>query len=241
MSRKYLGETFDIHAGGQDLMFPHHENELAQNFGAFGCVMANYWMHNGMLLVNGQKMSKSLGNIISLDDILRQYDGEVVRCVLLSSRYHKTLDWTDKLVLQTKQSLNRLYGALKLCTEELEGENSDVIDALCGNLNTPLALRILHEIADRIYKTADQSEINGLCAQLKSGAELLGLLTKKNRDWFKQNDGTISEEEIEKLIEERKKAKLEKNFALADEIRQKLWEKNIQIEDTKDGTIWRVM
>ncbi|MDR1982694.1 MAG: cysteine--tRNA ligase [Holosporaceae bacterium] len=243
MSRKYLGKIFDIHAGGQDLMFPHHENELSQNFGAFGCIMANYWIHNGMLLVNGQKMSKSLGNIISLDHILRQYDGEIVRYILLSSHYQKMLDWTDKLVFQSKQSLNRLYGALKLRSQKPKniGADAEIVEALCGNLNTPLALRTLHEIADSIYKSTDQNEIDALCSRLKSGAELLGLLTKKNEDWFQQSGNEISTEEIERLIEERTKAKSEKNFALADEIRQKLLEKNIQIEDTKNGTVWRVM
>jgi cysteinyl-tRNA synthetase len=241
MSKKYLGEQFDIHAGGQDLMFPHHENEMAQNFGAFGRLMANYWVHNGMLLVDGQKMSKSFGNIISLDDILRRCDGEIVRCVLLSSHYQKTLDWTENLVSQAKKSLDRLYGAVKLCVEELESDEQDerLIDALCANLNTPLALRVLHEIADEIYKASDPKEIAELCARLKNGAKILGLLSKKADDWFKQSGDLISEEEIERLIAERKTAKSEKNFALADEIRQKLLEKNIQIEDTVNGTIWR--
>jgi cysteinyl-tRNA synthetase len=240
MSRKYLGEQFDIHAGGQDLMFPHHENELAQNFGAFGCVMANYWIHNGMLLVNGQKMSKSLGNIISLDDALHQYDGEIVRYVLLSSHYQKTLDWTDKLVAQAKQSLNRLYGAFRLSQNPTAGDqNSRILDALCGNLNTPLALSILHEIADAIYKSTSSDEINELSGQLKNGAALLGLLSKECEEWFRQESKLISEEDIERLIAERKLAKAEKNFQLADEIREKLLEKGVKIEDTSTGTIWR--
>jgi cysteinyl-tRNA synthetase len=240
MSHKYLGEKFDLHAGGQDLMFPHHENELAQNFGAFGCLMANYWMHNGMLLVNGQKMSKSIGNIISLDDALRQYDGEIVRYVLLSSHYQKTLDWTETLVTQSKQSLNRLYGALELGKDYASSDqNPRIVDALCGNLNTPLALSILHEIADMIYKSASQNEINELCGQLKVGAAMLGLLFKKSEDWFHQKNELISADEVERLIAERKKAKAEKNFQLADKIRKELLEKNIQIEDTIDGTVWR--
>lgn len=240
MSHKYLGDQFDIHAGGQDLMFPHHENEIAQNFGAFGCIMAKYWVHNGMLLVNGQKMSKSLGNIISLDDILRQHDGEVVRYAMLSSHYQKTLDWTDKLVAQSKQSLNRLYSALRLCNDETSSDSNDqIIDALCSNLNTPLALRILHELTDKIFKSTDQQEINKLCAQLKGGAKILGFLSKKTDDWFKQCGNLISNEEIERLIVERKKAKSEKNFQRADEIRQELLEKNIQIEDTVNGAVWR--
>jgi cysteinyl-tRNA synthetase len=243
MSHKYLGAQFDIHAGGQDLMFPHHENEIAQNFGAFGCIMAKYWIHNGMLLVNGQKMSKSLGNIISLDDILRREDGEVVRCVMLSTHYQKTLDWTDELVAGAKQSLNRLYGALKTgdseTTESDDNSDNPVLDALCSNLNTPLALHALHEIADRIFKSTDKKEIDRLCLRLKNGAELLGLLSKKPDEWFKKNNGLISEDEIERLIEERNKAKSEKNFKSADEIRQKLLEKNIRIEDTASGTVWR--
>ncbi|MDR2724396.1 MAG: cysteine--tRNA ligase [Holosporaceae bacterium] len=242
MSHKYLGERFDIHAGGQDLMFPHHENELAQNFGAFGCLMANYWIHNGMLLVNGQKMSKSLGNIISLEDALQQYDGEIVRYTLLSSHYQKTLDWTDQLIAQSKQSLNRLYGALELsksCSEIPFRQNQQIVDALCGNLNTPLALHILREIADAIYKSTSQSEINELGAQLKNGAALLGLLYRKSEEWFRQENKLISEQEIGQLIADRKKAKSENNFQLADKIRDELLKKNIQIEDTTDGTTWR--
>jgi cysteinyl-tRNA synthetase len=240
MSRKYLGEQFDIHAGGQDLMFPHHENELAQNFGAFGCVMANYWIHNGMLLVNGQKMSKSLGNIISLDDALRQYNGEIVRYILLSSHYQKTLDWTDKLIAQAKQSLNRLYGALRLSKNPaVGGRNSRILDALCGNLNTPLAFSMLHEIADAIYKSTSSDEIDELSRQLKNGAALLGLLSEDCEEWFQQENKLISEEDIERLIAERKLAKAKKDFQRADEIREKLLEKGVKIEDTSIGTIWR--
>jgi cysteinyl-tRNA synthetase len=243
MSSKYLGEQFDIHAGGQDLMFPHHENEMAQNFGAFGKTMANYWIHNGMLLVNGQKMSKSFGNVVSLDDILRRYDGEIVRYVLLSSHYQKTLDWTDYLAFQAERSLDRLYGALKLRDEELERDeqNSQVVEALCKNLNTPLALSVLHEIADKIYKSSDQKEIDKLCALLKSEAETLGLLSNDPKTWFKRGEISISEEEIERMIAERKQAKAEKNFARADEIRKKLSEKNIQIDDTPNGATWKIV
>jgi cysteinyl-tRNA synthetase len=248
MSHKYLGEKFDIHAGGQDLMFPHHENEIAQNYGAFGCIMANYWVHNGMLLVNGQKMSKSLGNIISLDNALKEYDGELIRYVLLGSHYQKTLNWTEQVVHQAKQALDRLYGALQLAddnyavNEKIDKDNCDndpVIDALCNNLNTPLALRCLHDICDKIYKSSDQREIDKLCAFLKKSAKILGLLKKNCGDWFRQISETISEEEIERLIAERTAAKIEKNFELADKIRSKLLEKKIQIEDTKDGVKWK--
>lgn len=246
MSNKYLGKQFDIHAGGQDLLFPHHENEIAQNFGAFGCLMANYWIHNGMLLVEGQKMSKSLDNVISLDEVLKKFDGEVVRYILLNSHYQKTLNWTNLAVSQAKQSLDRLYGALKLASldnfyKNMDLEQSIVTNALCRNLNTPLALNCLHKISDKIYKSKNQNEINELCAILKSEAEILGLLHKNCNDWFKGGIENISEEEIEKLIAERAEAKSQKNFKLADEIRAELLEKNIQIDDTKDRTTWKVV
>jgi cysteinyl-tRNA synthetase len=226
-------------------MFPHHENEIAQNFGAFGCLMANYWIHNGMLLVDGQKMSKSLDNIISLDEVLKKFDGEVVRYILLNSHYQKTLNWTNQAILQAKQSLDRLYGALKLASSDssyknIDSEKSAVINALCGNLNTPLALNCLHEISDKIYKSKNQSEINELCAILKSEAAVLGLLHKNCDDWFKGGIEDISKEEIEKLITERATAKAQKNFKLADEIRAMLLEKNIQLDDAKDETTWKV-
>lgn len=250
MSAKYLGQHFDIHAGGQDLMFPHHENEIAQNYGAFGCLMANYWLHNGMLLIEGQKMSKSLGNIISLEDILQKLDGEIVRYVLLSSHYQKTLNWTEQAVHQAKQALNRLYGALRKYKEDIESGSDDssnndsesnVIDALCNNLNTPLALTYLHEIADQIYKLDDNTEIRKLCVKLKKEADYLGLLNKNVSDWFKQNQNSMSSEEIEKLVAERAAAKIQKDFQKADAIRKQLLEMGIQIEDTKSGTTWRAI
>lgn len=240
MSSKYLGRQFDIHAGGQDLIFPHHENEIAQNFGAFGCLMANYWVHNGLLLVDNQKMSKSIGNIISLDEILQKLDGEIIRYVLLSSHYQKTLNWTDQIVNQAKLALDRFYGALSSATkisDDVDFE-SKVTAALCNNLNTPLALQRLMEITDQIYKTDDQQEKNRLCSILKKEAKILGLLMREN--WF-QKDAKLSEEEIARLLDERTKAKSERNFQRADEIRNYLLENKIKIEDTKDGPIWKVI
>lgn len=240
MSNKYLGTRFDIHAGGHDLIFPHHENEIAQNFGAFGCRMANYWVHNEMLLVNGQKMSKSLGNIISLNDVLGQYDGEIVRYVLLSTHYQKKLDWTDQLINQAKIALNRMYGALKKATSHNEyAENEDVLDALCSNLNTPLALRKLLSIADEIHKATEQNRINELCSELKNNANLLGLLQRDCSSWNKQSN-TISMEEIEKQIELRRIAKLNKDFAKADEIRNNLLKNDVVLEDSPSGTTWHM-
>ncbi len=240
MSSKYLGKRFDIHAGGQDLIFPHHENEIAQNFGAFGCLMANYWIHNGLLLVNNQKMSKSLGNVISLDEILQKYDGEIIRYVLLSTHYQKTLNWTDQIVNQAKLALDRLYGALNTATEiyeEVEFE-SKVVATLCNNLNTSLALQQLLEITDQIYKANDQTEKNRLCSILKKEASILGLLARAN--WF-QKDAKLSEDDIQKLLNERRQAKLARDFQKADEIRNYLLENKIKIEDTKNGSVWKVI
>ena len=240
MSSKYLGRQFDIHAGGQDLIFPHHENEIAQNFGAFGCLMANYWVHNGLLLVDNQKMSKSLGNIISLDEILQKYDGEIIRYVLLSTHYQKTLNWTDQIVNQAKSALDRLYGALSSATkisEDVDFE-SKVIAALCNNLNTSLALQQLLEITDQIYKTDNQTEKNRLCSILKKEASILGLLFRTN--WF-QREAKLSEDEIRKLLDERQQAKLAKDFQKADKIRNYLLENKIKIEDTKNGSVWKVI
>lgn len=240
MSSKYLGKQFDIHAGGQDLIFPHHENEIAQNFGAFGCLMANYWVHNGLLLVDNQKMSKSLGNIISLDEILQKYDGEIIRYVLLSTHYQKTLNWTDQIINQAKSALDRLYGALNSATEIFEDIDfeSKVTTALCNNLNTSLALQQLLEITDQIYKADDQTEKNRLCSILKKEASILGLLYRTN--WFQKN-AKLSEKEILKLIEERQQAKLARDFKKADEIRNYLAKNKIKVEDTKNGSVWKVI
>ncbi|MCR4555503.1 MAG: cysteine--tRNA ligase [Alphaproteobacteria bacterium] len=240
MSSKYLGKQFDIHVGGQDLIFPHHENEIAQNFGAFGCLMANYWVHNGLLQVNNQKMSKSLGNVISLDEILQKYDGEIVRYILLSTHYQKTLNWTDQVVNQAKSVLDRLYGALDTATEIYNdiAFESKVVDALCNNLNTPLALHLLLEVTNQIYRTDNQNEKNRLCSFLKKEASILGLLSRAN--WF-QKKAKLPKDIILKLLEERQQAKVVKDFQKADKIRNYLAENKIGVEDTKDGYVWKVI
>ncbi len=244
MSHKYLGNQFDIHAGGQDLMFPHHENEIAQNYGAFGCLMANYWLHNGMILINGEKMSKSLNNIIALNDMLKKFPGEVLRYVFLSTHYQKTLNWTADIIQQSYQSINRLYGALKLASvipQKIEISNSAVTNALCNNLNTPLAISCLHELADKIYKSKNQTEIDQLCNELISEAELLGILHCDCQDWFKQSKIEISEEKILQLIKERAEAKSQKNFKRADEIRSELQNIGVHLEDGPNGTTWKTI
>lgn len=238
MSSKYLGTTFDIHAGGHDLEFPHHENEIAQNYGAFGCKMANFWIHNGMLLVNGQKMSKSIGNIIRLDEALAQTNGEVIRYALLSTHYQKTLDWTDSFVMESKTALDRLYSALngEITPAEFDIEKSNVALALANNLNTPLALRALHVISDEIFKSTNETEKAKLRGVLQNEAGLLGLLYQDPNAWFVAGFSEEDIEKIEGLISERKVAKSNKNFAYADEIRKRLLDMQVVLEDKKDGT-----
>lgn len=243
MSHRYLGVTFDIHAGGQDLQFPHHENEIAQNYGAFGCKMANYWVHNGMLLVDGQKMSKSVGNVIRLDDILSDTNAEIVRYALLSTHYPKTLNWTDDLVRESKASLDRLYSALDgdiASAQETSLEDSTVANALAQNLNTPLALRALHSISGEMFKTDDAVEKARLRAKLLSEAKLLGLLYQTPKNWFSSGQSPDDIAVIEDLIAQRQSAKVAKDYTRADAIRTQLLSMGIVAEDGKDGrTTWK--
>lgn len=239
MSNKFLGQSFDIHAGGHDLKFPHHENEMAQNYGAFGCKMANYWLHNGMLLVNGRKMSKSEGNVIKLDELLQKANGEVVRYALLSAHYQKTLDWSESIISDSKTALDRLYNALDGDVSEdikFDIDQSHVAAALCNNLNTPLALRSLHSIADEIFSNEKEIKKAQLRKKLINEGTLLGLFVKKPKEWFRGGISSDKEQAIIALIQERKSAKDERNFAKADEIRDKLFRMGVILKDKKDGT-----
>ncbi len=240
MSLKYLGNTFDIHGGGQDLIFPHHENEMAQSQACFGAeTFARVWLHNGMLTVNGEKMSKSLGNFITVHQLLEKIPGELVRFVLLSSHYRQPLDWNDQVVLQSRKSLDRLYNALRGRTVSEGGEISESIKmALEDDLNTPLAISALHEIASRLHKASSESEKNKLASSLKASGAWLGLLQQDAESWFKGKTG-IDEVTILALIEARTRARQEKNFAEADQVRNKLLEAGVYLEDGPQGTTWR--
>ncbi|MBA3813798.1 MAG: cysteine--tRNA ligase [Alphaproteobacteria bacterium] len=240
MSLKYLGETFDIHGGGQDLIFPHHENELAQSQACFGPqTFARLWLHNGMLTVNGEKMSKSLGNFITMRQLLEKMPGELVRFVLLSSHYRQPLDWNDQTVLQSRQSLDRLYNALRGRILNSETRASESIkSALEDDLNTPFALSALHEIASQLNKTSDESEKNQLASHLKASGAWLGLLQQDPEIWFKGDQG-VDEVEILSLINQRNDARANKNFAEADRVRDMLLKMGILLEDSSKGTTWR--
>ena len=234
MSYKYLGENFDIHGGGADLMFPHHSNEIAQSCCAFkGSNYANLWVHNGFLTVNKEKMSKSLGNFITVNDLLSQnISSEAIRYLLLSTHYRKPLDFNEQSLNAAKKSIDSFYRAIANIEDVVEPEDK-VIEALNNDLNTPMVLSMLHEYCNIINKITDNDEKRKIAKYLKAGANLIGLLN---------NDHPIEaqDEQIEKLIQERKSAQLEKNWAKADEIRNYLKSQNIMLEDHKDGTTsWR--
>jgi len=227
MSMKYLGQNIDIHGGGRDLIFPHHENEIAQSCSAHNSNnYVRYWVHNGYLNMEGEKMSKSLGNIVSIKEILDKYDGEVVRLALLSTHYRKPINFGESLLVQSKNILNKLYKSLDN-DEYKDSVSEDVFDPLLDDLNTPLAISNLLKI--KCSKT------------LLNSANLLGLLNRTADEWFSLNNkSTISENDIELLIQERDKARKSKDFKKADEIREQLDKNNVVLEDVDGKTIWRV-
>ena len=249
MSKKHLGETFDIHGGGQDLIFPHHENEIAQSLCGTDGSFAHTWMHNGYVIVGGEKMSKSLGNFITVRQLLEEGDwpgeghkkGEAARLTLLSAHYRQPLDVTKDKLAESKAQLDRLYGALRHAgaVETPAAEVPPrVLAALADDLNTPLALAQLHEIGTALNKAGDPAVQAALKASLLAGAALLGLLDKAPEAWFK---GETDEEagEIEALIEARAAAREVRDFPEADRIRDDLAARGILLEDGAGGTTWK--
>lgn len=246
MSSKYLGETFDIHGGGQDLIFPHHENEIAQSCCAFGHdFYAKYWIHNGHLMVNGEKMSKSLGNFFTIREVLDKVPGEAVRLYMLSTHYHQPLNWMDEGLKQAKQAMERMYTALRNSPDvDMSGAQAhpDVLEALQDDLNTPKAIACLHGLVSEMNKAKTPEEAAALKKTLIASGRLMGLLFKTPEEWFKgdsSSSGGLSEEEIAALIEKRAAARKAKDFATADAVRKELAEKGVLIEDTASGTQWK--
>jgi cysteinyl-tRNA synthetase len=234
MSWKHLGESFDIHGGGDDLIFPHHENEIAQSCCAFpGSSFANIWVHNHMLLVNGEKMSKSLGNFKTLRDVLKAAPAEAIRFLLIRSHYRSTLDFSDAALLEAKKELDRFYRAIAAHPgiAAAEAIPDAVVDALCDDLNTPGAIAALHGLADAAI-AGDANAAAGMLA----AARVLGLFNQTPEEWFR---GDADGQKIEALIAERKAARAQKNFARADEIRKSLEADGILLEDNAAGTSWR--
>ena len=236
MSAKYLGQTFDIHAGGLDLIFPHHENEIAQSCCAHDSdMMAHYWVHNGYVTVEGEKMSKSLGNFTTVRDALEKHRGEAVRYALLNAHYRAPLDYSDASVSEAKQALDRLYRAVG-DAKPAEDVPEAFLSALCDDLNTPLALSHLHELAKLANKGDGEA-----ASSLRRAANLMGLLTQETASWLQAaaaSDG-LSEAEIEEYIAARKQARLDKDFAKADAIRDDLAAQGIILLDSADGTSWQ--
>ncbi|HWS40510.1 MAG TPA: cysteine--tRNA ligase [Arenimonas sp.] len=243
MSAAHLGETIDIHAGGVDLQFPHHENEVAQSTCAHGGkVFARFWLHNGMLNFGGSKMSKSVGNVSVLHELLEKYPAEALRYALLSAQYRQPLEWNDALIEQSIKTLDRLYGTLR----DMDDVQASTIDipssfeaALCDDLNTPQALAELARIAGLARRATDVSDRIELKSQLLSAGSALGLLQQSPEAWFAKGANNDDDARIQNLVDERNAAKLAKDFARSDEIRKQLAEQGILLEDTAQGVRWK--
>ena len=234
MAAAHLGEVIDIHGGGQDLVFPHHENEIAQSCCAYDHdYFARYWVHNGYITVDGEKMSKSLGNFTTLENVLARFHGEVVRLALLSTHYRKPLDWSLHGLHEAKQTLDKWYRRLRESSDGSDDAEVDtaVLKALNDDLNTPQAIAGMHELASR----------NNSAALRASGA-LLGLLQENPDTWFRWAPAagdSLDDEQVETLIREREQARLDKDFNTADRIRAQLDDTNIILEDRDGKTHWR--
>jgi len=243
MSSKLLGNSFDIHGGGSDLIFPHHENECAQSMCAHpNDDFAHYWVHSGMLMVNGVKMSKSLGNFYTIDQVLDKAPAEALRLTFLTAHYHQPFNFTFDGLETSKQNLDKFYNALlrvkDIETDETCIPDERVVTALEDDLNTPLALSYIHELVSELNKAGNHEEMKKQKSVLLASAELLGILYQDPEVWFR-GESTDEAQEIEKLIAERKEAKKAKNFALADKIRDDLKARGIVLEDSPTGTTWK--
>lgn len=246
MIETHLGDTIDIHGGGRDLVFPHHENEVAQSCCAHdGKQYVRYWMHNGYINIGGEKMSKSLNNFRTVRELLTQYKGEVIRFALLSAQYRSELDFSVDLLTQSKSSLDSLYGFLRDAQDVTADMSADLKSqplyaAMLDDLNTPIAISELHQLAKAMNQAAgeEKARLKGLILQ---AGQLMGILQQNPEDWFTSaaGDEGISAQDIEQAIAERVQAKLDKNYARSDEIRDELKAQGVVLEDSREGTQWR--
>ena len=246
MAEKHLGETIDIHAGGQDLIFPHHENECAQSRCAHGgAPFARYWLHNGFLSIDETKMSKSLGNVLLVHDLIETIPGEVIRLALLSAHYRQPLDWSAQTIDSARRMLDRLYGAVRGIEVSAEARAAAkapeaLVAALEDDLNTPKAMAEYFALARALNKSNDPTEMEALAAQMYAAGELLGVLAGDPEQWFAGDvDGDMTGDDIEALIAQRNEARAAKDFQQADAIRDQLADAGIVIEDGPQGTTWR--
>jgi len=245
MIRAHLGETIDIHGGGRDLIFPHHENEIAQSRCAHGGDFVRYWLHNAYLDIDGEKMSKSLGNVRTVRDLLARYRGEVLRFALLSAHYRSGLNFSAELLDQAESTLGSLYATLREVGDiELDVDvplaDEPFYRALQDDLNTPVAIAELHNLAHQLHK-ATAAEKPLLKARILAAGNLLGILEQDPEAWLQGgvSADVISADAIEALIAERQGAKQARNYARADEIRQELLDQGVVLEDSREGTRWR--
>ncbi|MFN4355062.1 cysteine--tRNA ligase [Parvibaculum sp.] len=248
MIEKHLGQTIDIHGGGIDLQFPHHENELAQSACSHdGAPLARFWLHNGFVNIESEKMSKSLGNVLLVNDLIQQAPGEAIRLALLNGHYRQPLDWTAEGLTQARRMLDRLYGALRnLADVKAEPANDAApdafVDALLDDLNTPKALAVLFDLAKQANTATDTGTRAQLKAALIGAGRMIGILEMDPEAWFAGGGAAshIDGDEIERLIAARNAARKARDFAEADRIRDALAAQGIQIEDGPQGTSWRV-
>ncbi|MFD0706459.1 cysteine--tRNA ligase [Photorhabdus luminescens] len=248
MNSKQLGNHFDIHGGGADLMFPHHENEIAQSTCAHDGPYVNYWMHSGMVMVDKEKMSKSLNNFFTIRDVLEYYDAETVRYFLLSGHYRSQLNYTEDNLKQARTALERFYTALRGTDASVRPAGGEVfearfIEAMNDDFNTPEAYSVLFDMAREInrLKSEDMDAANGLAAELRKLAGILGLLQQEPEQFLHRGVQADDEEtaKIEALIKQRNDARKNKDWALADSARNQLNEMGIELEDGPQGTSWR--
>jgi len=245
MAARHLGTTIDIHGGGNDLIFPHHENEIAQSTCAHdGALFVRYWLHNGFVNVDHTKMSKSLGNVLLVRELCRQAPGEAIRLALLSAHYRQPLDWTSEVLAEARRKLDRLYGALRdagPAAAAATTADAEFLAALDDDLNTPQALAVLFNLARDINRSADGRQRAVLAARLRASAGLLGLLQADPAAWFAAAPAAsgLSAEQVEQLIADRKAARASRDFQAADRIRAELTAGGIIIEDGAEGTRWR--
>ena len=245
MIRAHLGEVIDIHGGGRDLIFPHHENERAQSCCAYGGDFVRYWIHNAFIDMNGEKMSKSLGNVRTVRELLALFPGEVLRFALLSAHYRSALNFSGELLTSARGTLDTFYGALRrhVAVEPaaLNVTDSRVLLALLDDMNTPEAISALHVAASTLNKSDDPQEIAMAKAELTMGGRLLGILDADPEAWFTDavGDEGLAAEEVDALIEERAVAKASRNFQRADQIRDDLEAQGVVLQDGHDSTQWR--
>ena len=247
MIHEHLGSTIDIHGGGRDLIFPHHENEIAQSRCAHGGDFVRYWLHNAYLDLDGEKMSKSLGNVRTVRDLLQHYRGEVLRFALLSAHYRSPLNFSADLLGQAQATLDSLYGTLRQVQDiEIDTDvplaEEAFYQALNDDLNTPVAIAEVHALAKALHKASDDEKPR-LKARILTAGKLLGILEQDATEWLQgeRAGDAIDARAIEALIQERQEAKLARDYDRADEIREELLARGVVLEDSREGTRWKRM